>query len=158
MVISRLSVLVSGFGGDFGLVHTTLAAVLGWFRVFQDVSGSVVNGHDCVRRRNSDPSLDQYNTLVALLVNSTIMPAKARSKIVVVSFYIMLLCGFRVQLQGGCRVPLASHLAYFPFLGSSESRRHSCGRSPGCGVLAAAPGHAVNLGVLSQLNFTAYCG
>jgi hypothetical protein len=36
MVISRLLVLVSGFGGDFGLIHTTF--VSGAFGVFQSVS------------------------------------------------------------------------------------------------------------------------
>jgi hypothetical protein len=39
MAINRLSVLVSGFGVGFGLVHTTLMVVSGGFRMFQDVSG-----------------------------------------------------------------------------------------------------------------------
>jgi hypothetical protein len=37
MLISRHLVLVSGFRGGFGLVHTTLVVVSGWLRVFQDV-------------------------------------------------------------------------------------------------------------------------
>jgi hypothetical protein len=41
MVIKRLSVLVSGFSP----VHTTLVVVSGYFGMFQDVSGSAVNGH-----------------------------------------------------------------------------------------------------------------
>ena len=45
MVISRLSVLVSGFGVGFGLVHTTLVVVSGCFEMFQDVSGSAANDH-----------------------------------------------------------------------------------------------------------------
>ena len=47
MVISRLSVSVSGFGVGVGLAHTTLVVVSGGSGMFQDVSGSVVNGHDC---------------------------------------------------------------------------------------------------------------
>ena len=35
MVISRLSVLVSGFGLGFGLVHTTLVVISECFRTFQ---------------------------------------------------------------------------------------------------------------------------
>jgi hypothetical protein len=54
MIISRLLVLVSGFGGDFGLVHTTLVAVSGCFRVFQDdlfqgLRVSRDNGHGRVK-------------------------------------------------------------------------------------------------------------
>ena len=39
MVINRLSVLASGFGVGFGLIHTTLVVVSGYFGIFQDVSG-----------------------------------------------------------------------------------------------------------------------
>jgi hypothetical protein len=46
MVIDRLSVLVSGFGVGFGLVHTTFVVVSGCVGMFQDVSVSAVNGHD----------------------------------------------------------------------------------------------------------------
>jgi hypothetical protein len=45
MAINRHSILVSGFGDGFGLVHTALAVVLGGFAVFQDVSGSLANDH-----------------------------------------------------------------------------------------------------------------
>jgi hypothetical protein len=40
MVLNRFSVLVSGFGVGFGLVHTSLVVVSGRFGMFQDVSGS----------------------------------------------------------------------------------------------------------------------
>jgi hypothetical protein len=51
MAIDRLSVLISGVGVGFGLVHTMLVVVSGIFRVFQDVSGSAVNGHGSGRGR-----------------------------------------------------------------------------------------------------------
>jgi hypothetical protein len=44
MVINRLSVLGSGFGVGFSPVHTTLVVVSGRFMMFQNVSGSAVNG------------------------------------------------------------------------------------------------------------------
>ena len=34
------------FQAGFSLVHTTLVVVAGLFRMFQDASGSAVNGHD----------------------------------------------------------------------------------------------------------------
>ena len=46
VVSHRLSVLVSGFGVGFSSVHTTLVVGSGRrFMMFQDVSGSAVNGH-----------------------------------------------------------------------------------------------------------------
>jgi hypothetical protein len=49
MVIDRISVLVLGLGVGFGLVHAVLVEVPGCFEVFQDVSGSAVNGHGLPR-------------------------------------------------------------------------------------------------------------
>ena len=42
-----------GFQDGFGLVHTTLVLVSGCFRMFQDMSGSVVNDHDVGTLRGS---------------------------------------------------------------------------------------------------------
>ena len=48
MAISRLSVVVSGFGGGFDPVHTTLVVISERFGMFQDVSGTAANNHvDC---------------------------------------------------------------------------------------------------------------
>ena len=64
MVVNRLSVLVSGFGVGVGLVHTTLVAVSGCAGMFQDVSGSVVNGHDCKAFANGAVSCNKELTLL----------------------------------------------------------------------------------------------
>jgi hypothetical protein len=46
VVSNHLLVLVSGFGVGFSLVHATLVVASGRFMIFQDVSGSAVNGYD----------------------------------------------------------------------------------------------------------------
>jgi hypothetical protein len=72
MVFSRLSLLVLGFGGDFSLVHTTLAVVSGCFVVFQGVSGvsgSAVNGHGHGQHCHSNTAL--YISLVIIYTKYT---------------------------------------------------------------------------------------
>ena len=55
MVINSPSVLVSGFGVGFGLVHTALVVFSGYFGMFQYVSGSAVNGHDNANWERASP-------------------------------------------------------------------------------------------------------